>query len=141
MPVATTTPADRTGTDRTISKRRPSDSERDLHRAEHLQQIPQDTRAHQLLYPYRSDAVSLHNQLDQSLWNRRMISYGLARQEVYVLGFALSQNAPATTSTGTAGDKKSRQRGLRPAPDTPPGESGQRKIPVGGQISSFSADS
>ncbi|MEL5959469.1 hypothetical protein AADR41_32750 [Streptomyces sp. CLV115] len=94
VPVAiTTTPADRTGTDRATGKPRPSDSEREFHRAEHLQQIPQDTRAHQLLYPYRSDAESLHNQLDQSLWNRRMISYGLARQKVYVLGFTLSQNA------------------------------------------------
>ncbi|MFJ2638838.1 hypothetical protein [Streptomyces sp. NPDC087511] len=72
VPVAiTTTPADRTGTDRATGKRRPSDTERDFHRAEHLQQIPQSTLAHQLLYPYRSDAESLHNQLDQSLWNRR----------------------------------------------------------------------
>lgn len=89
----TTTPADRTGTDRTTGRRRPSDTERDFHRAEHFQQIPQNTRAHQLLYPYRSDAESLHNQLDQSLWNRRMISYGLARQKIYILGFVLSQNA------------------------------------------------
>lgn len=30
------------------------------HRAEYLQQIPEATRAHQLVYPYRSDAESLH---------------------------------------------------------------------------------
>ncbi|MFK0292219.1 hypothetical protein ACIQU6_17320 [Streptomyces sp. NPDC090442] len=89
----TTTPDDRSGTDPTTGKRRLSDVERDFHRAEHLQQIPQHTRAHQLLYPYRSDAESIHNQLDQSLWNRRMVSYGLDRQKVFILGFTLAHNA------------------------------------------------
>ncbi|MFE2036016.1 hypothetical protein ACFXBB_22695 [Streptomyces scopuliridis] len=62
-------------------------------RAEYLQQIPESTLAHQLVYPYRSDSESVHNQFDQSLWNNRMISYGLERQKVFVLGFSLSQNA------------------------------------------------
>ncbi|MEE1735328.1 hypothetical protein PUR49_02070 [Streptomyces sp. BE147] len=94
MPAAiTTTPADRTGTDRATGKRRAGGSDRDFHRAGHFQQIPQNTRAHQLLYPGRSDAGSLHRQLGQSRWNRRVISYGLARQKIYSLGFALSQNA------------------------------------------------
>ncbi|WP_406085714.1 hypothetical protein [Streptomyces virginiae] len=70
-----------------------SDSERGFHRAEHLQQIPQDTLSHQLVYPYRADSESVHSQFDLSLWNRRMIAYGVERQKVFVLGFALSQNA------------------------------------------------
>ncbi|MEU5425865.1 hypothetical protein AB0H73_09680 [Streptomyces olivoreticuli] len=89
----TTTPADRTSCDPSTGKRRLSDTERDFHRAEHLQQIPQHTLAHQLAYPYRSDSESVHNQFDQSLWNRRMISYGLERQKIFVLGFVLSHNA------------------------------------------------
>ncbi|MGW2280211.1 hypothetical protein [Streptomyces sp. NPDC001770] len=89
----TTTPEDRGGLNPATGRRHPSDAERDFHRAEHLQQIPEPTRVHQDVYPYRSDAESLHNQLDQSLWNGRMISYGLARQNIYLLGFALSQNA------------------------------------------------
>ncbi|MBB5122737.1 hypothetical protein AF335_05040 [Streptomyces eurocidicus] len=88
-----TTPDDRHSRDPSTGKRRPGDTERDFHRAEHLQQIPQHTRAHQLAYPYRSDSESVHNQFDQSLWNQRMISYGLERQKVYVLGFALAHNA------------------------------------------------
>lgn len=35
----------------------------------------------------------MHSQFDQSLWNNRMISYGLDRQKVFALGFALAQNA------------------------------------------------
>ena len=89
----TTTTEDRLGWDRSTGNRRLSDTERGFHRAEHLQQIPEATLAHQQSYPYRSDSESVHNQLDQSLWNKRMISYGLARQKVFVLGFALSQNA------------------------------------------------
>ncbi|MEU8521202.1 hypothetical protein [Streptomyces sp. NBC_01216] len=50
-----------------------SDGERGFHRAEHLQQIPEFTRTHQLVYPYRSDAESGHAQLDASLWNGRLI--------------------------------------------------------------------
>jgi hypothetical protein len=53
------------------------DSERDFHRAEHLQQIPEPTLTHQQLYPYRSDSESVHSQFDRSMWNSRMISYGL----------------------------------------------------------------
>lgn len=89
----TTTPDDRAVWDTSTAKRRLSDTERDFHRAEYLQQIPEATRAHQLVYPLRSDAESVHNQLDQSLWNNRMISYGLDLQKVFILGFALSQNA------------------------------------------------
>ncbi|MFI1734066.1 hypothetical protein ACH40E_33610 [Streptomyces acidicola] len=89
----TTTSADRALCDSTTGKRIPNDTERDFHRAEYLQQIPEATRAHQLVYPYRSDAESLHNQLDQSMWNKRMISYGLDRQKVFMLGFVLAQNA------------------------------------------------
>ncbi|WP_404959622.1 hypothetical protein [Streptomyces sp. 147326] len=62
-------------------------------RLKHLQQIPQDTLAHQLVYPYRADSDSVHSQFDLSLWNRRMIAYGVERQKLFVLGFALSQNA------------------------------------------------
>ncbi|MGK5640536.1 hypothetical protein ACSNOK_19810 [Streptomyces sp. URMC 126] len=89
----TTTRADRTSIDPSTGRRLPSDTERGFHRAEYLQQIPQNTLAHQLLYPFRSDAESLHQQLDSSLWNRRMVSYGLARQKVFILGFALAHNA------------------------------------------------
>lgn len=89
----TTTPADRIGTDPATGRRLKSDAERDFHRAEHLQQIPESTLTHQQLYPYRSDSESVHNQLDQSMWNNRMISYGLERQKVFLLGFALAQNA------------------------------------------------
>ncbi|MFE9886296.1 hypothetical protein [Streptomyces scopuliridis] len=84
---------DRTGKDPQTGRRDPCDAERGFHRAEYLQQIPEFTRAHQLLYPYRSDSESVHNQFDQSLWNGRMISYGVERQAVFVLAFALSQNA------------------------------------------------
>ncbi|MFI8362405.1 hypothetical protein ACIGD1_19810 [Streptomyces sp. NPDC085612] len=89
----TTTAEDRTL--RCVDSGRPlkSDSERGFHRAEHLQQIPQDTLAHQLVYPYRADSESVHSQFDLSLWNRRMIAYGVERQKLFVLGFALSQNA------------------------------------------------
>lgn len=89
----TTTPKDRGSWDSTTRSRVPSDIERDVHRAEYLQQIPEATLAHQQLYPYRSDSESVHNQFDQSLWNGRMISYGIDRQKVFVLGFALAQNA------------------------------------------------
>ncbi|MDP9950020.1 MULTISPECIES: hypothetical protein [Streptomyces] len=89
----TSTPSDRAQYDPDTGKRLPSDTERDFHRAEYLQQIPEATLAHQLVYPYRSDAESLHNQLDQSMWNRRMISYGLERQKIFMLGFVLAQNA------------------------------------------------
>ncbi|MEU3879800.1 hypothetical protein [Streptomyces californicus] len=70
-----------------------SDQERGFHRAEHLQQIPEHTRAHQLIYPYRSDAESGHSQLDASLWNGRLISYGIQSQKLLALGFALAQNS------------------------------------------------
>ncbi|MGW9437247.1 hypothetical protein [Streptomyces sp. NPDC055607] len=89
----TTTAADRALRDATTGKRIPSDHERGFHRAEYLQQIPQATLSHQLVYPYRSDSESVHSQFDLSLWNRRMIAYGVERQKVFVLGFALSQNA------------------------------------------------
>ncbi|MFI0742925.1 hypothetical protein ACH4PU_33330 [Streptomyces sp. NPDC021100] len=89
----TTTPTDRIAADPATGRRPPSDTERGFHRAEHLQHIPQNTLAHQQLYPYRSDTESLHQQLDSSLWNRRMVSYGLARQKVFILGFALAHNA------------------------------------------------
>ncbi|MFE1802403.1 hypothetical protein ACFW9L_40430 [Streptomyces sp. NPDC059517] len=89
----TTTPDDRIGTDPDTGRRLKSDTERDFHRAEYLQQIPESTLTHQQLYPYRSDSESVHNQLDQSMWNNRMISYGLERQKVFTLGFALAQNA------------------------------------------------
>ncbi len=45
------------------------------------------------MYPYRSDSESVHSQFDLSLWNRRVIAYGVDRQKVFGLGFALSQNA------------------------------------------------
>ncbi|PWK70405.1 hypothetical protein BCL76_105359 [Streptomyces sp. CG 926] len=35
----------------------------------------------------------MHSQFDLSLWNRRMIAYGVERQKIFVLGFAVSQNA------------------------------------------------
>ncbi|MEV8389800.1 MULTISPECIES: hypothetical protein [unclassified Streptomyces] len=89
----TTTPDDRSSVDPSTGKRRPSDIERDFRRAEYLQQIPEATLAHQLVYSYRSDSESVHNQFDQSLWNNRMLSYGLERQKVFVLGFSHSQNA------------------------------------------------
>ncbi|MFE7622549.1 hypothetical protein [Streptomyces sp. NPDC057509] len=66
-----------------------SDQERGFHRAEHLQQIPEYTRAHQLIYPYHSDAESGHSHLDASLWNGRLISYGIPSQKL----FALAQNS------------------------------------------------
>ena len=89
----TTTPDDRTITHPDTGRRIRSDTERGFHRAEHLQQIPEGTLAHQQLYPYRSDAESVHNQFDKSLWNERMISYGLERQKVFALAFAAAQNA------------------------------------------------
>ncbi|MEU6437500.1 hypothetical protein ABZ874_24635 [Streptomyces albidoflavus] len=89
----TTTPADRISVDTKTGKRKKSDAERGFHRAELLQQIPENTLAHQQVYSYRSDAESVHSQLDQALWNRRMISYGLERQKVWTLGFVLAQNA------------------------------------------------
>ncbi|MFD6986554.1 hypothetical protein ACFWAX_38680, partial [Streptomyces sp. NPDC059956] len=89
----TTTPADRTLRSADTGKRIKSDSERGFHRAEYLQQIPEASLTHQLLYPYRADSESVHSQFDQSLWNRRMIAYGVDRQKIFVLGFALSQNA------------------------------------------------
>jgi hypothetical protein len=70
-----------------------SDEERGFHRAEHLQQIPEFTRTHQLVYPYRSDAESGHAQLDASLWNGRLISYGVEAQQLLTLGFVLAQNS------------------------------------------------
>ncbi|WP_141311949.1 hypothetical protein [Streptomyces spinoverrucosus] len=59
----TTAPDDRGVWDASTGKRRPSDIERGFHRAEYLQQIPEATLAHQLVYPHRSDAESVHNQL------------------------------------------------------------------------------
>lgn len=70
-----------------------SDEERGFHRAEHLQQIPEFTRIHQLVYPYRSDAESGHAQLDASLWNGRLISYGVEAQQLLTFGFAFAQNS------------------------------------------------
>ncbi|MEU8512052.1 hypothetical protein AB0C76_10735 [Kitasatospora sp. NPDC048722] len=70
-----------------------SDTERGFHRAEHLQQIPEHTLAHQTVYPYRSDAESGHAELDASLWNGRLISYGVGAQQLLTLGFVLAQNS------------------------------------------------
>ncbi|MEU3754979.1 hypothetical protein AB0H17_19750 [Streptomyces olivoreticuli] len=89
----TTTPEDRSLRNVDTGKPLRSDSERGFHRAELLQQIPQSTLAHQLVYPYRADSESVHSQFDQSLWNRRMIAYGVERQKIFVLGFSLAQNA------------------------------------------------
>ncbi|RPK82133.1 hypothetical protein [Streptomyces sp. ADI98-10] len=89
----TTTAEDRAMRDAATGRRIPSDHERGFHRAEYLQQIPQETLSHQMVYPYRSDSESVHSQFDLSLWNRRMIAYGVDRQKVFVLGFAISQNA------------------------------------------------
>ncbi|WP_327310945.1 hypothetical protein [Streptomyces sp. NBC_01243] len=89
----TTTPGDRALRSADTGQRLKSDTERGFHRAEYLQQIPQASLTHQLLYPYRADSESVHSQFDLSLWNRRMIAYGVDRQKVFVLGFALSQNA------------------------------------------------
>ncbi|MFF9069722.1 hypothetical protein ACF09E_30665 [Streptomyces sp. NPDC014891] len=113
----TTTPDDRLGTDPDTGRRLKSDVERDFHRAEHLQQIPEPTLAHQRVYPYRSDAESVHNQLDKSLWNERMISYGLERQNVFMLGFALAQNA---TSRRIHQEPPSAPPGGRRAQQRPP---------------------
>ncbi|EDX23641.1 hypothetical protein [Streptomyces sp. Mg1] len=57
------------------------------------QQIPEASLTHKLLDPYRADPDSVHSQLDQSLWNRPMITYGVERQKIFVLGFAPSKNA------------------------------------------------
>ncbi|TKA01947.1 hypothetical protein [Actinacidiphila oryziradicis] len=93
------------GTTSRTSERPPgqSDEERGFHRAEHLQQIPEFTRNHQLVYPYRSDAESGHAQLDASLWNGRLISYGVEAQQLLTLGFVLAQNSTsrALHQTGT----------------------------------------
>ncbi|MFI8106648.1 hypothetical protein [Streptomyces sp. NPDC086023] len=89
----TTTQEDRALREAGSGKPLKSDSERRFHRAELLQQIPQPTLAHQRVYPYRADSESVHAQFDQSLWNRRMIAYGIERQKIFVLGFALAQNA------------------------------------------------
>ncbi|MFB0618565.1 hypothetical protein [Streptomyces sp. AGS-58] len=70
-----------------------SDEERGFHRAEHLQQIPEYTRTHQLAYRYRSDAESGHSQLDASLWNGRLIGYGVEAHTLLTLGFVLAQNS------------------------------------------------
>jgi hypothetical protein len=86
-------PCTRACSRRTPRRRFKSDTERDFHRAEYLPQIPESTLTHQQLYPYRSDSESVHNQLDQSMWNNRMISYDLERQKVFLLSFALAQNA------------------------------------------------
>ncbi|MER5571458.1 hypothetical protein ABT083_35590 [Streptomyces goshikiensis] len=43
--------------------------------------------------PPRRRSESVHSQFDLSLWNRRVIAYGAERQKLFVLGFALSQNA------------------------------------------------
>ncbi|WP_129766908.1 hypothetical protein [Streptomyces sp. L-9-10] len=75
-----------------------SDEERDFYRAEHLQQIPEFTRTHQLVYPYRSNADADHSQqLDASLRNGRLIFYGVEAQQLLTVGFVLTQN-----STGRA---------------------------------------
>ncbi|WP_034088912.1 hypothetical protein [Streptacidiphilus albus] len=84
---------DRKVVDPATGKPRKSDAELGFHRAEYLQQIPQLTLAHQTVYPYRSDSESVNSQFDLSLWNRRMISYGIERQKVFALAFAMSQNA------------------------------------------------
>ncbi|MFJ3976246.1 hypothetical protein [Streptomyces sp. NPDC090021] len=89
----TTTPADGSLRSTDTGQRLKSDTERGSHRAEYLQQIPQASLTHQLLYPYRADSESVHSQFDLSLWNRRLIAYGTERQKIFVLGFALSQNA------------------------------------------------
>lgn len=70
-----------------------SDEERGFHRAEHLQQIPQGTAVHEETYHHRSDAESTNAQLDASMWNRRMIAFGVEAQMIVMLGFALAQNA------------------------------------------------
>lgn len=98
----TTTPDDRGVWDASTGKRRPSDIERGFHRAEYLQQIPEGTLAHQLVYPHRSDAESVHKQLGQSLRNNRMISYGLDRQKVFILGFALPERHQPPRPSRTA---------------------------------------
>ncbi|MGW8885949.1 hypothetical protein [Streptomyces sp. NPDC055749] len=50
-------------------------------------------RSHQLVYSCRSESESVHGEFDLNLWNRRMIAYGVERQRIFVLGFALSRNA------------------------------------------------
>jgi hypothetical protein len=70
-----------------------SDEERGFHRAERLQQIPEFTRPHQLVYPYRSDAESGHAQRDTFLCNGRLISYGVEAQQLLTFVFAFAQNS------------------------------------------------
>ncbi|SBU95129.1 hypothetical protein YW5DRAFT_05025 [Streptomyces sp. Ncost-T6T-1] len=94
IPVGITTAAeDRAMRDAATGRRIPGDHERGFHCAEYLHQIPQETLSHQLVYPYRSDSESVHSRFGLSLWNRLMIGYGVDRQKVFVLGFAISQNA------------------------------------------------
>ncbi|MFF2962413.1 hypothetical protein ACFVT1_26530 [Streptomyces sp. NPDC057963] len=88
VPVAVTTTAqDRAMRDSNTGKQLKSDPERGFHRAEHLQQIPEPTLAHQLVYPWHADSESVHNQFGQILWNRRVIAYGLDCQKIFVLAY------------------------------------------------------
>lgn len=68
-------------------------TERGFHRAEYLQQIPQASLTHNSSTPTAPTPSPCTSQFDLSLWNRRMIAYGVERQKIFVLGFALSQNA------------------------------------------------
>ena len=98
----TTTPADRSLRSADTGKRIKSDSERGFHRAEYLQQIPEASLTHQLLYPYRADSESVHSQFDQSLWNRRMIAYGVDRQKIFVSASPSPRTPPDPPSSPRA---------------------------------------
>ncbi|MGW6974208.1 hypothetical protein [Streptomyces sp. NPDC054952] len=120
----TTTPADRSLRSTDTGQRLKSDTERGFHRAEYLQQIPEASLTHQLLYPYRADSESVHSQFDQSLWNRRMIAYGVERQKIFVLASPSPRTPPATRSTSKPAATPSKSSA---SPDVPQPNDGRTR--------------
>jgi hypothetical protein len=70
----------------------------------------------------RSDAESGHAQLDASLWNGRLISYGVQAQQLLTLGYVLAQNptSRALHRSSAPGGRRAVSRGnLRPGTTQP----------------------
>lgn len=67
-----------------------------FNRAKHLTQLPSHHPDRDRIYGWRADAESLNNGTDRRLWGGRMVAYGAERQTLFLIGYALAQNALAT---------------------------------------------
>ena len=71
------------------------DAARKFNRTENLRPIPPGDPDFERLFPRRNDAESINRNLDDTMWLGRAHSIGHARQQLNLLGFALTVNSLA----------------------------------------------